>query len=423
MSASTTVPAASTPKLPVSPLAPSVTPRPAPLDGLRLAGCAVGLKRAKGARDLMIAELAPGTTIAGVLTSSRCSSAPVEWCRAHLPKGKARLLVVNSGNSNAFTGLAGDRTVEHTVDEAAKRFGCRRSEVFVASTGVIGQPVAQDYVARHIGTVAGALADDSWTDAAAAIMTTDTFPKLATRTCRIGDTEVTISGFAKGSGMIAPDMATMLGFLFTDAKIPAPLLQRQLKRAVDKSFNSITVDGDTSTSDTVLLCATGQAKHPRITAASAALLRDFARALDEVCTELAQLIVRDGEGASKFAAIRVTGAVSKRSAHRIGMSIANSPLVKTAIAGEDANWGRVVMAVGKAGEKADRDRLAISIGGVQITKDGQVVDGYDETPVAQHMKGEEIDIHVDLGLGRGSATVWTCDLTHGYISINGDYRS
>jgi glutamate N-acetyltransferase/amino-acid N-acetyltransferase len=422
-------PSTPTPKapsgLPVSPLAPAAVPRLAPIAGLKLAGAAVGLKKRAGAHDLMVAELAPGTTIAGVFTRSLCASAPVDWCRASVKKGKARVLVVNSGNSNAFTGKAGDRTVEYTVAEAAKRFKCRKNEVFVASTGVIGQPVPQDHIAKHIGTVAAGLSPKAWDEAAAAIMTTDTFVKMATRTATIGKTEVTVSGFAKGSGMIAPDMATMLGFVFTDAKIPAPMLQRILKRATDKSFNAVTVDSDTSTSDTVLLCATGQAKHPRVPAAGApgALLKDFARAVDEVCTELAQLIVRDGEGATKFVQIRVTGAESKGAAHRIGMTIANSPLVKTAIAGEDANWGRIVMAVGKAGEKADRDRLGISIGGVLITQNGQVVDGYDEAPVAQHMKGQEIDIQVDIGIGRGSATVWTCDLTHGYISINGDYRS
>jgi glutamate N-acetyltransferase/amino-acid N-acetyltransferase len=422
---STSAPTAASSGLPVSPLAPSATPRLAAIAGVRLTGAAAGLKKKAGARDLMIAELAPGTTIAGVFTRSLCASAPVDWCRASLKQGRARVLVVNSGNSNAFTGKAGDRTVEHTVAEAAKRFNCRKDEVFVASTGVIGQPVPPDHIARHIGPVARGLSKGGWTDAAAAIMTTDTFAKLATRTATIGGATVTLSGFAKGSGMIAPDMATMLAFLFTDAKIPAPVLQKLLKRATDKSFNSITVDGDTSTSDTVLLCATGQAKHPRVPATGAppALLKDFARALDELCIELAQLIVRDGEGATKFAQIRVTGAESKRAAHRIGMTIANSPLVKTALAGEDANWGRIVMAVGKAGEKADRDKLGISIGGVLITQHGQVVDGYDEVPVARHMKGREIDIAVDIGLGRGAATVWTCDLTHGYISINGDYRS
>ncbi|MEK9661547.1 MAG: bifunctional glutamate N-acetyltransferase/amino-acid acetyltransferase ArgJ, partial [Alphaproteobacteria bacterium] len=332
-------PAAVPAGLPVSPLAPAATPKIGPVAGVRLTGAAAGLKKRAGAKDLMIAELAPGTTIAGVFTNSLCASAPVDWCRAALKGGKARALVVNSGNSNAFTGKAGDLTVEHTVAEAAKRFKCRRSEVFIASTGVIGQPVPADHIARHIGTVSRSLSKGGFADAAAAIMTTDTFPPLATRTANIGDTKVTLAGFAKGSGMIAPDMATMLGFVFTDAKIPAAMLQRLLKRAVDKSFNSVTVDSDTSTSDTVLLCATGQAKHGRVPARGVpgALLKDFARALDEICIELAQLIVRDGEGATKFVEIRVRGADSARAAHRIGMTIANSPLVKTAIAGEDAN--------------------------------------------------------------------------------------
>jgi glutamate N-acetyltransferase/amino-acid N-acetyltransferase len=407
-----------------SPLAPARFPALPPVAGVRLAGRAVGLKKHKGVKDLMVAEFAPGTTVAGVLTRSKCPSAPVDWCRAILPRGKARALVVNSGNANAFTGNAGDLLVAQTVGDAAHRFGCRAQDVFIASTGVIGQPRAPDYIASKMGQMKRALSAKGWRDAAEAIMTTDTFPKGATRKACIGKCEVTISGFAKGSGMIAPDMATMLGFVFTDAKIPADVLRRLVRGAADDSFNAITVDSDTSTSDTVLMFATGQAKEqPRIKGAGDPVLREFKAALKDLFVDLAQQIVRDGEGARKFVTINVTGAESKRAARTIGLAVANSPLVKTAIAGEDANWGRVVMAVGKAGEKADRDRLSISVGGVPITRAGQLVPGYDETPVAAHMKGDEISIDIDLGIGRGRGTVWTCDLTHGYIDINADYRS
>ena len=406
-----------------SPLAPKGFPAIKPVAGVRLSGRAVGLKPS-GAKDLMLAELAKGTTIAGVLTRSRCPSAPVDWCRAILPKGRARAIVVNSGNANAFTGNAGDRVVTNTVAAAARLIGCRRDEIYIASTGVIGEPVPPDFIAGKLAQVRRGLGARAWRPAAEAIMTTDTFPKGASRTSKIGGAEVTISGFAKGSGMIAPDMATMLGFVFTDARLPAPVLQKLLRRAVDRSFNSITVDGDTSTSDTVLLCATGQTKRqPRISRANDPALADFYRALEDVCTDLAQQIVRDGEGAQKFVTVNVRGAESKRAARVIGLAIANSPLVKTAIAGEDPNWGRIVMAVGKAGEKADRDRLSIAIGGIPITENGQLMPGYDEAPVARHMKGAEIDLSIDVDVGRGRATVWTCDLTHGYITINADYRS
>jgi glutamate N-acetyltransferase/amino-acid N-acetyltransferase len=410
------------PALPVSPLAPAVQPALPAIAGVRLAGAHIGLKKS-GDRDLMLAELAPGSTIAGALTRSRCPSAPVDWCRAALQHGHVRALVVNSGNANAFTGNAGDRTVQATVAAAAGLFGCPETEVFVASTGVIGQPVPPNRIADALPGLAALLSEDAWQAASDAIRTTDTFAKTVTRTAQIGDATVTINGIAKGSGMIAPDMATMLAFLFTDAEIPAPVLQTIVTRAVDRSFNAITVDSDTSTSDTVLLAATGAARHPAAAAADDPLLRDFRTAVEAAMIDLAHLIVRDGEGASKFVTIRVAGAASTRAARRIGLSVANSPLVKTAIAGEDANWGRIVMAVGKAGERADRDRLGIAIGGVAITRSGQIVPGYDETPVAVHMKGREIDIAIDLGIGRGRATVWTCDLTHGYIDINGSYRS
>ncbi len=403
-----------------SPLAPERFPDLPAIGGVQLAGRACGLKRS-GARDLMLALLAPGTTVAGVFTRSLCSSAPVDWCRTALPGGRARAVVCNSGNANAFTGKAGDTAVAHTVRAAADLFGCPEREVFLASTGVIGVPIGPDHIGRCLPELSRELQDDAWQDAAAAIMTTDTFPKGAAAEATVGGTAVRIAGIAKGSGMIAPDMATMLAFVFTDAAIPAPLLQKLLTRSANRSFNAVTVDGDTSTSDTVLLCATGAAGNAP--PADLKGLRAFERALDAVTIDLAQQIVRDGEGARKFVTVRVSGAASARAARRIGLAIANSPLVKTAIAGADANWGRIVMAVGKAGEKADRDRLSIGIGGVTITRHGQVVPGYDEAPVARHMQGTEIGIDVDIGIGRGRATVWTCDLTHGYIDINADYRS
>ena len=408
-----------------SPLAPDRFPKIPAIAGIMLAGRHVGLKSALGLKeDLMVARLAPGSTVAGMFTNSRCSSAPVEWCRAVLPGGKIQAIVVNSGNANAFTGNAGDVVVAQTVQAAAKLLGCPRKQVFVASTGVIGVPVPPGYIAASLPKIVGELKPNSWQRAAEAILTTDTFPKGATATAQIGDTQVTVAGFAKGSGMIAPDMATMLGFVFTDAKIPARVLQTVLKAAADKSFNAITVDSDTSTSDTVLLCATGKgARHKPVKSARDAHLRDFRRAVEEVMTDLAVQVVRDGEGAQKLVTIDVTGAVSAQSARRIGLSVANSPLVKTAVAGEDANWGRIVMAVGKAGEPADRDRLSIAMGGVPITAAGQVLDDYDEAPVAAHLKGSQIHIAIDIGLGRGKARVWTCDLTHGYITINADYRS
>ena len=406
----------------VSPFAPARFPGLPPVAGLRLAGAATGLKK-NGCHDLLLAELAAGTSAAGVFTQSRCPSAPVDWCREILPLGRARGLVVNSGNANAFTGAAGDRTVELTVGAAAQILNATPRDIYVASTGVIGNVLPEDAIPQRLPDLAATLSESAWQDAARAIMTTDTFPKGAFRTARIGDTEVTLAGIAKGSGMIAPDMATMLCFVFTDAKIPPGVLQAVLKRGADRSFNSITVDSDTSTSDTLMLFATGRASNAPVTAANDRRLRDFRAAAEAVLEDLATQVVKDGEGASKFITIDVTGAASTRAARRIGLSIANSPLVKTAIAGEDANWGRIVMAVGKAGEKADRDRLAIAMGGVQITRDGQPVAGYDEAPVAAHLKGREVQIAVDIGIGRGRARVWTCDLTHDYIEINADYRS
>jgi len=406
---------------PVSPLALPLPEMP-PVPGVRVAtGMAEIRYRAR--EDVMAMAFPAGTTVAGVFTKNRCPGAPVEWSRAALKGGKARGLVVTSGNSNVFTGRAGRETCARTAEEAARILGCKPREIFLASTGVIGERLPTEKLVGALPGVFAAVAENGFAAAARAIMTTDTFPKAATRTATIGGTTVTIAGIAKGSGMIAPDMATMLSFLATDAKIPAGALQALLKKGCDKSFNCITVDSDTSTSDTVMLFATGAAKHPRVPAEGGPVLKDFARALNEVLMDLALLVARDGEGAQKLIRIDVTGAVTARSAHRIGMCIANSPLVKTAIAGEDANWGRIVMAVGKAGEPADRDKLSIAVGGVWMARDGGVVDGYDETPVVAHMKGREVQITVDIGLGKGRATVWTCDLTHGYIDINGSYRS
>jgi glutamate N-acetyltransferase/amino-acid N-acetyltransferase len=407
--------------LPVSPLAVSLPSLP-PLAGVRLGAAEAGI-RYRNRTDLVMAEFAPGTTVAGVFTRNRCPGAPVDWCRTALKGGRARALVVNAGNANVFTGRAGVEAAKATAEAAARLTGCPIRQVFLASTGVIGEVLPHERLTAALPSLYDRLSDDGWEAAARGIMTTDTFPKAATRTARIGDVEVTINGIAKGSGMIAPDMATMLCFIATDAKIPAPALQAMLKRGVDASFNCTTVDSDTSTSDTVLLFATGQAKHARLPAEGGPLLRDFRTKLADLLHDLALQVVRDGEGAQKLVRIDVLGAVNARSAKRVAMAIANSPLVKTAIAGEDANWGRIVMAVGKAGEPADRDRISVAVGGTWMARNGGVVPGYDEAPVVQHMKGREVEITVDLDLGSGVATVWTCDLTHGYIDINGSYRS
>ena len=405
-----------------SPLAPARFPALPTLAGVRLASGNCGI-RYKGRADLLLVELAPGTTAAGVYTRSSMPSAPVMWCKTINARGRARAIVVNSGNANAFTGKVGDASVRRTVEGVRKLFGCAAHEVYVASTGVIGEPLPDEKITANLAALGARLSARAWPEAAAAIMTTDTFPKAATRTAKIAGTKVAINGIVKGSGMIAPNMGTMLGFVFTDARLPAPVLRALIARACDRSFNATTVDGDTSTSDTVVLCATGQARHRAVTSAANGHLKDFTVALDAVMRDLAQQVVRDGEGARKFIAITVKGAASDISARRVGLAIANSPLVKTAIAGEDANWGRLVMAVGKSGEPARQDKLGIRIGGVQVAKAGLRVPKFDEAPVARHMKGREIDIAIELGMGRGEAVVWTCDLTHGYISINADYRS
>jgi len=407
----------------VSPLAPKSFPKLPPLAGLRLATIAAGV-RYKDRTDVLMALLASGTQVAGVFTTSKTASAPVLWCRDKLKGGEARVLVVNSGNANAFTGKAGQDGVREIAAAAAAVTGCRAQDVFMASTGVIGEPLPAEKITKVLARLAAEGAPANWRAAADAIMTTDTYPKAATATAMIDGVKVTINGIAKGSGMIAPDMATMLSFVFTDANLPASVLQECLSAGVAGSFNSITVDSDTSTSDTLLLFATGKGgRHTAIAKASDKKLTDFRRSLEAVLLDLALQVVRDGEGAQKLIRIDVTGAENDRAAKRIALSIANSPLVKTAIAGNDANWGRVVMAVGKSGEAADRDRLKIAFGGHVVAEKGMRAAKYNEATATKAVMGREVEIAVDLGLGKGAARVWTCDLTHGYIDINGSYRS
>lgn len=407
---------------PVSPLAPKSYPDLPAIAGVRFATAEAGIKY-KNRTDVLLMAFDEGTTAAGVLTKSKCSSAAVDWCRANLPGGVARGLVVNSGNANAFTGAKGKQSVELTADYAAKALGCQTHEIFLASTGVIGEPLAADKFAGVLDQAATRLGATPWIEPAKAIMTTDTFPKLSGAVIDIDGVEVRINGIAKGSGMIAPDMATMLSFVVTDMPIAAPVLQALLAKHVQTSFNAITVDSDTSTSDTLLAFATGKAGLDRIESLDDPRAEIFGEALKDVLFDLAIQTVRDGEGATKQVSIHVEGATSDASAFRIAKSIADSPLVKTAIAGEDANWGRVVMAVGKAGEPADRDKLAIRFGDLLVAKDGERAPIYDEAATSAYMKGEDLELTVSLGLGTGRATVYTCDLTHGYITINGDYRS
>ena len=408
----------------VSPLAPAAFPALPPIAGVRLAAAETGI-RYKNRPDVLMALLQPGTTVAGSFTRSKSRSAPVDWCADNLGGGSARAVIINAGNANAFTGKAGVATVTAVAKAAAKQLKCKPAEIFQASTGVIGEPLNPDFITGALEQLETNADPDRWSAAAQAIMTTDTFPKAATVKAKLGGKTVTINGIAKGSGMIAPDMATMLVFIFTDAALPSKILQKLLARSVDPSFNCITVDGDTSTSDTVLLFATGAAGGPLTSLKSAddTRLKSFARALDSLCMDLAQQVARDGEGAEKFIEIAITGAETDKAAHRIAMSVANSPLVKTAIAGEDANWGRVVMAIGKAGEKAIRDKLRIKIGGISVAKSGMRDPNYKEASVMPHMKGRHIVIEAHVGVAKGKARVWTCDLTHGYIDINGSYRS
>ncbi len=406
----------------ISPLAPETIVALGPLGGVACGAAEAGIRQA-GRPDLMVMRFDAGTSVAGVFTRNRCPGAPVDWCRHALAGGSARALVVNSGNANVFTGRAGDDAVRATAHLTAELVDCDPFEVFVASTGVIGEVLPHARITAALPALVRDLGADGWMAAARAIMTTDTFPKTARREALVAGERVVIQGIAKGSGMIAPDLATMLCFVATDAAIEADALQRMLERSVKRSFNVTTVDSDTSTSDTVLLFATGARAHKPVDPDDRHALRDFRDALDELLLDLAIQVVRDGEGARKLIRVDVEGADSAKSARRVALAIANSPLVKTAIAGEDANWGRIVMAVGKSGEPADRDRLSVGIGGTWMARDGAVVPDYDEGPVAAHIRGREIEIAVDLGLGDGRATVWTCDLTHGYVDINAAYRS
>ena len=409
----------------VSPLAPKSYPEMPALRGVRMATAAAGIKY-KNRTDVLLMVFDKPASVAGVFTRSKCPSAPVDFCRANLSHGVARAVVVNSGNANAFTGLKGRAATALTAKSAAEAVGCAENEIYLASTGVIGEPLDASKFAGVLGDMNTSATGDFWQEAAKAIMTTDTYPKVATRTAEIGGVKVTINGIAKGAGMIAPDMATMLSFVVTDADIASPVLQSLLSAGVEPSFNSMTVDSDTSTSDTLMLFATGAAAadgQKRIEDANDPALAGFRAALDDLLKALAIQVARDGEGATKMLEITVTGAESNAAAKTIALSIANSPLVKTAAAGEDANWGRIVMAVGKAGEAADRDRLAIWFGDVRVALNGERDPDYSEDAASDVMKKQDIPVRVDLGLGNGTATVWTCDLTKEYVAINGDYRS
>lgn len=404
----------------VSPLAPKLYPELPILDGVKLASIEAGIKY-QGRKDLCLMVFDKPAEIAGVFTKSKCSSAPVDWCRKHLAIGKAKGIVINSGNANAFTGQKGIESTSQTAKAAANILDCSEKEIFLASTGVIGEPLDTSGFDEKLRMAHAVLKLDGWHEAAQAIMTTDTYPKLATCQFKVDGKTYHINGIAKGSGMIAPDMATMLSFIVTDFSVDKKVLQELLSRYTKTTFNAITVDSDTSTSDTVLLMSSGSEK--KITDVRDKKLKPFKKALQEIMYELSMLLVRDGEGATKQVCIEVTGAKNKGSALNIAKSIANSPLVKTAVAGEDANWGRIVMAVGKAGEPADRDLLTISFGDIVVAQNGERVPDYNEEAATRVMQAEEIDITVDIGLGKGKAKVWTCDLTKEYVAINGDYRS
>ncbi len=409
----------------VSPLAPKSYANVPALRGVRMATASAGIKY-KNRTDVLMMVFDKPAAVAGVFTRSKCPSAPVDFCRANLPHGTARAVVVNSGNANAFTGLKGREATALTAKSAAAAAGCGENEVYLASTGVIGEPLDATKFSGVLDQMHKDATGDFWFEAAKAIMTTDTYPKVATRSAEIGGVKVTINGIAKGAGMIAPDMATMLSFVVTDADIAPAALQSLLSAGVDPTFNSMTVDSDTSTSDTLMLFATGAAAEDgqaRVESADDARLASFRAALNDLLKDLALQVVRDGEGATKMLEITVTGAESDAAAKKIALSIANSPLVKTAAAGEDANWGRIVMAVGKSGEMADRDRLAIWFGDVRVAVNGERDAVYSEQAATNVMKKQDIPVKVDIGLGNGTATVWTCDLTKEYVAINGDYRS
>ena len=428
LKAARATPPAQKPGPAVSPLAPkSGFPAIPAIAGLRLSAVSAGVKY-RGRDDVMLAELAPGSVISGVFTRSSTRSAPVLDCEAKLTAlpsvPEAGLaIIVNAGNSNAFTGHAGQQTVDDITGALANLMDLPQGHVFSASTGVIGEPLPPQKITDALTDLRDGLAPERWAVAARAIMTTDTFAKGAWAEVDLDGHPVRIGGFAKGSGMIAPDMATMLAYIFTDAAIVQPVLQDMLAAGVQTSFNAVTVDSDTSTSDTVMVGATGRAGNAPITSADSEAGGTFAAALQGVLQDLALQIVRDGEGATKLVEVRVTGAETDADADKVARAIANSPLVKTAIAGEDPNWGRVVMAVGKSGAVADRDRLSIRFGDILVAEKGWVAAGYTEDAGAAYMRNQELVIAVDMGLGAGRATVWTCDLTHQYITINADYRS
>ncbi|MEI7669254.1 MAG: bifunctional glutamate N-acetyltransferase/amino-acid acetyltransferase ArgJ [Pseudomonadota bacterium] len=407
----------------ISPLAPVSFPDLPIIKGVRLAAAESNI-RYKNRPDLLLIEFDNKTCAAGVFTTSKTAAAPVAWCKNLLnSNNQVRGLIVNAGNANAFTGSIGMESVNKITKATAENLYCLLEQIFVASTGVIGEPLQDDKIIEFLPQLKQKLSPNSWHEAAQAIMTTDTFMKVATITTQIAGEKITINGIAKGSGMIAPNMATLLAFVFTDAKIPKDILQKLLIEANEISFNSITVDGDTSTNDTLLAFATGAANNQEIKSENDSSLTDFKNALTELLKNLAIQIVRDGEGATKLIKITVSGAEDNKAAKNIALTIANSPLVKTAIAGEDANWGRIVAAAGRAGESLVQEKLQITIGGVIVAQNGARVENYDETPVAKYMKTQEIDIEVELNLKNGNATIYTCDLTHGYIDINGSYRS
>jgi len=405
-----------------SPLAPKITPELPSLEGVTLSAVNAGLAY-NDRVDVMLALLDPGTTVAGTHTKSTTASANVEWGRKIIKQGEARVVIVNAGNANAFNGSHGEESITRIVGHVSEVFDCPKHSVFPCSTGVIGEPLPDQKITDKLAELKQTQSDGSWLEAATAIMTTDTFPKLATVITDIDGVPVTINGIAKGSGMIAPNMATMLSYIFTDAKIPATLLQALFADSVERSFNCITVDSDTSTSDTALLFATGKVTHAEVTSADDSHLKNFKSALDHICLDLAHQIIKDGEGATKFITVTVTGASTAESAKKIALSIANSPLVKTAIAGEDANWGRIIMAIGKTEEPVDRNKLSITVGDINIVTDGQLNPSYQEKEVTAHMEGQDIDLKVNLNQGLYQSKVWTCDLTHNYITINADYRS
>ena len=410
----------------ISPFAPKQFPDLPPVAGVRFSAVSAGVRYKTGRLDVMLAELAPGSVMAGTFTRSATRAAPVLWCQDRLaapgPQDQAQAILVNAGNANAFTGSNGRQAVETALTGVAGALDIPLQNTWMASTGVIGEPLPAERITAKLAQLKDTLSPDVIADAAQAIMTTDTFPKGAGAQIEIDGVSVRIAGIAKGSGMIAPDMATMLVFIFTDAAIAQPVLQSMVSDLTDQTFNAITVDSDTSTSDTLLVGATGAAGNAPL-AAGDARLPAFRDALRDVMQDLAIQVVKDGEGASKFAAITVSSAESDAAARRIGLAIANSPLVKTALAGEDPNWGRIVMAVGKSGEAADRDRLGITFGNITVAEGGWVSPEYSEEAGAAYMRQSELEIGVDVGIGTGQATVWTCDLTHGYITINADYRS